>query len=105
MTPLEFLPSFRGDLEEIWRHIAQDNVAAADKVIDSLAARCLTLSAHPYAGLGRPDISPDCRQLVVNGYVVLYCIRDGHVQLVRALHGRRKISDKHFGPTNPKTRA
>ncbi len=96
MTPLVYLPSFRGDLEEIWLHIAADNMAAADHLIDDLSARCLMLCEHPYVGLNRPDIAPDCRQLVLDGYVVLYRIRTDRVELVRALHGRRKITKKLF---------
>lgn len=97
MTRLDYLPSFCGDLEEIWLHIAGDNVDAADQMIDTLCTRCLILSEHPHAGLSRPDVAHDCRQFVVDGYVVLYRIRGKRIQLVRALHGRRKISSWHFG--------
>ena len=96
MTPIDFLPSFRGDLEEIWFHIARDNMIAADQVVDGLCERCLMLQAHPQAGLMRADIAPDCRRLVVGGHVVLYRIRASRIELVRVLHGRRKIGPKHF---------
>lgn len=90
MTPLHFLPSFKGDLEEIWLYVAKDSVAAADRLIDQICVRCQLLCEHPQAGLLRPDIAPDCRQFLVEGYVILYRIRDEHIDLVRALHGRRR---------------
>ncbi len=96
MTPIDFLPSFKGDLEEIWLHIASDNIAAADKLIDELGARCLVLREHPKAGIVRAEIAPDCRQLVFDGYVILYRFRAGRIELVRVLHGRRKIEARHF---------
>jgi len=96
MTPLVYLPSFRGDLEDIWLHVAADNLSAADSLVDDLSARCLVLREHPYVGLSRPDIASDCRQLVLNGYVILYRIRANRIELVRVLHGRRKITKKHF---------
>ncbi len=98
MTPLNYLPSFRGDLEEIWLYIARENTAAADKFVEDLYDRCLMLQAHPHAGLSRLDIAPDCRQLVFEGYVILYRIHASRIELVRVLHGRRKISAKHFHP-------
>ncbi len=96
MTPIDYLPSFRGDLEEIWLHIAHENIAAADQVVDNLYDRCLMLQAHPHAGLSRADIAPDCRQLVFGDYVVLYRIRMNRIELVRVLHGRRKIDARQF---------
>lgn len=98
MKPVNYLPSFRGDLEEIWLHIAHENIAAADQLVDDLYERCLMLQAHPHAGLIRADIAPDCRQLVFGGYVVLYRIRTSRIELVRVLHGRRNIAAKHFDP-------
>lgn len=98
MTPLHYLPSFLGDLEHIWLHIARENMAAADRLIDELYECCLLLQAHPRAGVRRQEIAPDCRQLVCSGYVVLYRLRAGRCELVRALHGRRKIEAKHFDP-------
>ena len=93
MTPLRYLPSFRGDLEQIWLYIAQDNMAAADRLIDDLCERCQVLSEHPKAGSRRPDIAPDCRQLVIDRYVILYRIREEQIELIRALHGRRRQTD------------
>lgn len=98
MTPLTYLPSFRGDLAEIWQHIAQDNRAAADQLVDDVWERCQMLSAHPQAGIVRADIAPDCRQLVLGAYSILYRIHDGQIELVRALHGRRKLSAELYRP-------
>lgn len=99
MTPLTFLPSFTGDLEEIWLYVAKDNMEAADRLIDELCARCQLLCDHPQAGMLRPDIAPDCRQFLVEGYVIFYRIRGESIELVRALHGRRRQTAALIGPT------
>ena len=98
MTQLVYLPSFRGDLEQIWLHIAQDNMVAADRLIVELWERCQVLAEHPQAGIGRADIAPDCRQLVLGGYSVLYRIQGSRIELVRLLHGRRKLKSELYRP-------
>ncbi len=98
MTRLHCLPSFRGDLEQIWLHVAQDNMVAADQLIDDLWERCQMLEAHPEAGISRADIAPDCRQLVLGAYSVLYRIQGRRIDLVRVLHGRRKLTPKLYRP-------
>lgn len=93
MTPLVVsLPQFQADLDDIWYSIAVDNPIAADAVIDRIRARCETLRHHPELGPERPDIARDCRQLVVDPYLVLYRATDEAVELVRAIHGRRSLA-------------
>lgn len=40
-----------GDLLDIWLYIAQDNITAADRIVERLEQRCQTLGASPMLGV------------------------------------------------------
>ena len=79
------------DLIDIWASIAADNPTAADRVLDAIEARWQQLAHHPYSGMARNDIAPDIRHLVVGQYLTLYRVSDECIEVLRVLHGRRKI--------------
>jgi toxin ParE1/3/4 len=78
-------------LEDIWLYIAVDSPQAADRLIDRIIARCFDLADQPRLGPARPEIAPDARMLVVGDYLVLYRIQDADVQIVRVVHGARRL--------------
>ena len=80
------------DLIEIWASIAAADINAADHVLDAIEARWRQLTHHPYSGRARDDIAPNIRHLVVGQYLTLYRVSDQCVEVVRVLHGRRKIN-------------
>ncbi|MBO9100950.1 MULTISPECIES: type II toxin-antitoxin system RelE/ParE family toxin [unclassified Rhizobium] len=82
------------DLIEIWSYIAADNTIAADRVLDAIEARWDNLARHPYSGVARDDIAPGIRHLVSGEYLTLYRLSGSAIEIVRVLHGRRKISSK-----------
>ncbi|MBY5919956.1 type II toxin-antitoxin system RelE/ParE family toxin [Rhizobium leguminosarum bv. viciae] len=82
------------DLIEIWSYIAIDNISAADRVLDAIEARWDNLARHPYSGVARDDIAPGIRHLVSGEYLTLYRLSGRAIEIVRVLHGRRKISSK-----------
>lgn len=81
----------RQDLIAIWEYIAEDNSAAADRVLDTLDARMQLLADHPLLGPARPDIARDLRYLVSENYLILYRVLDDVVDIVRVLHGARNL--------------
>lgn len=48
---VRFAPEAVADLEEIWYYIAQDNIAAANRLVESIRDECRLLLSSP--GLGR----------------------------------------------------
>jgi toxin ParE1/3/4 len=82
------------DLIEIWTYLAVENISAADRVLDAIEARWDSLARHPYSGVARDDIAPGIRHLVSGEYLTLYRFKSSAVEIVRVLHGRRKISQK-----------
>ena len=80
------------DLDEIWLSVALDSPAAADRLIDRILERCLSLEDYPHLGPARPEIGPGARALTVGDYLVLYRISDAGPEIVRVVHGARRLS-------------
>ena len=94
MTPIVqvyFTRAAREDLIAIWAHIAEDNPQAADRVLDRLEEAASRLADTPQIGPARDDIRPGLRYLVSGSYLLLYRIRVGGIEIVRAVHGRRDL--------------
>ena len=79
------------DLLEIWRTIAADNPAAADRVLDAIERKCQLLAMFPEAGPARDDIAPGLRYLVQGSYLILYRVAGSRVLIARVVHGRRQL--------------
>ena len=50
MSGYAFHPDAFADLDEIWEHIAQDNVDAADRVVADIHSTLTTLAGSPQIG-------------------------------------------------------
>ncbi len=81
------------DLDDIWLRAALDNPTAADRLIDRIVARCQDLIAHPHRGTARPEIAPEARMLVVDDYIILYRVNGTDTEIVRIVHGARRLED------------
>jgi toxin ParE1/3/4 len=44
-------------------------------------------------GPERPEITPDARMLVEGDYLILYRVRPDGVDIVRIVHGARKLAE------------
>ena len=86
-------PLAEQDLEDIWFFIAQDDPAAADRLLDTLDAKIALLAANPLMGLARPDIAPELRYHPVGNHLLLYRIIRGGIEIVRVVHGARNLLD------------
>jgi toxin ParE1/3/4 len=87
-----FTRAAREDLIAIWTHIAEDNPQAADPVLHRLEEAASRLADTPQIGPARDDIRPGLRYLVSGSYLLLYRIREGGIEIVRAAHGRRDLN-------------
>lgn len=93
MTRVWRHPKADDDLLDIWLFIARDDVAAADRLLKAIEEKCALLAEHPEIGPAQPDIGDDVRVLVVRSYLVLYRLAAGRVEIVRVVHGARKLGD------------
>lgn len=82
------------DLREIWRYIASDNPAAADRVLLRIDAKLQILRRFPQIGAPRNDIRRAMRMLVEGNYLLLYEYnsKKDEVDLIAVIDGRRELS-------------
>jgi toxin ParE1/3/4 len=85
-------PRAREDLVELWTHIAVDDPGAADRMLDLIDEKLALLAANPRLGPARPDIAEDLRLFPVRRYVILYREMAGGIEIVRVVHGMRRLS-------------
>jgi len=80
------------DLTDIWLYIARDNITAADKLLDTIAAECQRLAEMPDLGRKREDLGPGLRSWPVGRYLIFYRKTAGGIEVIRVLHGARDLS-------------
>ena len=91
---LAYAPRFFRRLEEIRDRIAQDNPAAAARVVARIRGAVEQLAAAP--GIGRPGRVHGTRELIVTRtpYIVAYRVRDNRVEVVTVLHGAQRWPER-----------
>ena len=85
------LRSSEGGSVELWRHIAQQSVASADRVYDRIHESCSRLTAHPELGRPRPDVREGVRSLVSGRWLIFYRPASGFVRILRVVDGSRDL--------------
>jgi toxin ParE1/3/4 len=83
------------DLRRIWRYIAAENPAAADRVLLRIDAKLEMLRDFPGIGTLRNDIREGFRVLMEGNYLLLYehDAANDAVELFGVVDGRRDLSD------------
>jgi toxin ParE1/3/4 len=87
-------PQAAADLDDIWYYVAKESgsIETADRLIDSITERFLLLARHPYLGRSREDdFGRGTRSFPVGEYVIVYCVQEDEVLILRVAHGRRDL--------------
>ncbi|MBD2607247.1 type II toxin-antitoxin system RelE/ParE family toxin [Scytonema hofmannii FACHB-248] len=79
------------DLLEIWRYIAQNNIEAADRLLEKIDRKCQLLADSPRAGVKRDDLATGLLCLIEGKYLIFYRITDETVEILRILHGAQNL--------------
>jgi toxin ParE1/3/4 len=87
-----FTPLAEADLREVWRHIAQNDLDAADRFFGTISERAANLSQLPERGALREDLGARIRMLVEGRYLIFYRVDEDAVRVVRVLHGSRDLT-------------
>jgi toxin ParE1/3/4 len=68
------------------------SVEIANRLIDTLTDRFVMIAGFPHVGRARDDdFGPGCRSLAVGEYVIVYCVENEEVLILRVVHGRRDL--------------
>jgi toxin ParE1/3/4 len=74
------------DLASIHRYIASRDIAAAEKFLDAIEARCQSLADFPFQGRARNDLGSGHRILFyAKRVVILYRVIEGRIEILRVL--------------------
>ena len=84
------------DIAEVWDHIADDNLRAADRWVDHLDEQLQLLASQPRMGRVRDELSTGLRSFPFGRYVIFYAPIPGGIDVVRLLHSARDV-DAAFG--------
>ena len=91
MSRFRLSAAAKTDLRDIWRYVARDNPAAADRLLDAIYSRCRLLTTQPLLGEAAGDLQPGLRRTIVGSYLVFYEVLPGCIRVVRVIHGARNV--------------
>lgn len=81
------------DLLEIWVHIAENSLEAADRFLSTVNATCHTIADTPGIGRKREEFGKGLRSFPLGSYLLFYRPIKGGIEVVRVLHGARNIQN------------
>lgn len=91
---LRFTPRARVDLERLYQFLAERDVAAARRALDTIDEAWAVIRNFPFACRKAPAGSPFLRELLIgfgdSGYVALYEIEGDEVVTVLAVRHQRE---------------
>ena len=97
MQRLIFTDRAQADLLEAWLYIAEDNLAAADRVLDTLEHEAKVLLMQPLMGRARPELGSQVRSWPSSTpYVLFYEVDTVELTVLRVLHHARDIRSATF---------
>jgi toxin ParE1/3/4 len=93
---VQFTQSAQTDLLEAWLFIAEQNLSAADRLLDRIEREAHTLLVQPQMGRARPELATAVRSWPTSTpYVLFYTVDEDSVTVLRVLHHARDV--RQFG--------
>ena len=98
MSRVRYTDSAQADLLDLWLNIAEDNLVAADGVLDSIQSTVSLLSSQPQMGRARPELAESLRSFPTPTPYIVFYLPDaqGDLLVVRVLHHARDIDRDYF---------
>ena len=88
------------DLDDIYDYIARDVPYYAELFVDTLIEATGQLEDHPRMGrtVAEAGHRDDVRELIVQGYRVIYLLQTEKLQILTVIHGSRNLAAKEVMP-------
>lgn len=83
----------REDVLSIWKYVAADNLAAADRLMQRLDETVHLLAKQPNLGSPQDKYRVGLRCLPVGSYLIFYDQIPDAIRILRILHGARRWED------------
>jgi plasmid stabilization system protein ParE len=97
MVPVLYAQSAQTDLLEAWLFVAEENITAADRILDTITLEANTLSLQPKMGRKRPELGKGVRSWPTSTpYILFYEVTDSGLAVLRVLHHARDIGQFQF---------
>jgi len=93
MAAYRLTPLAEQDVLETWRYIAQDNPAAADRLVDRFTAAYELLARNPNMGERMDRFRAGLRAWTVGKYVIYFRKTHQGIEVYRVLHSARRRED------------
>ena len=95
--PVRFASSAEADLLDLWLVIAEDNLTAADTVLDSIYGTAMLIGTQPEMGRARPELAEGLRSFPTKTpYIIFYLPDSDGVIVIRVLRHARDIDAEFF---------
>ena len=96
---LEWTDPALDDLEIIRDYIAKDSPYYAKRFIERIFDAAEKLQNHPQMGRLVPEANrDDVRELIFQGYRIIYRTKPYRVQIITVIHGSRNLAAKEINP-------
>jgi antitoxin ParD1/3/4/toxin ParE1/3/4 len=80
------------DVNHIWDYVADDNIEAADRILDALETTMIKLAKNPGIGHWREELTDKRhRFFLVYSYLIVYRHETKPLQIIRVLHASRDV--------------
>ena len=99
---IEWSARSRNDLRELKTYIGQDSQYYARRFVARIIASVEKLADFPEIGRQVPEAENrnDVRELIFQGYRIIYLIRAENLSIITVIHGSRDLSDVEKQPWN-----
>ena len=92
MATVVFTDLAKSDLLDAWAYIAEENLDAADHVLDTIDRESQALLTQPLMGRQRPELGRGVRSWPTSTpYILFYLVKGGDITVLRVLHHARDI--------------
>ena len=82
----------RLDIEDIWNHLADDDVEQADKFVQELSLIGEMLALNPHAGKLTGQLINSLRRFPFHRYIIYYFPVVEGIEIYRVIHSSRDIA-------------
>ena len=89
-------PLANADIIEIWNYIAEDNPAAADRLLAKFDETFRRILHQPGIGRTTDELGSGLRMFPIGSYLIFYREHGADVTVFRILHGARDITADFF---------